>query len=494
MLFLTVVGLFTVRITLNALGVEDYGIFNVVGSFVALFSVLTATLTSATQRFLSFHLGKRDYEAYSKTFSLLLISFAAISLFILIIGEIAGLFAFDGFLKIPTEKIGQAKWVYQTCLFTFLFNMMAIPFTSSIISNEEMKAFAYLSIIDGLLKLGIVYLLMAFHGERLKLYGILLLLVSIIDLTFYSIYCKVRFKYCKIRVVWDSSLFKELTSYTGWNLLGALSGVLATQGQNILLNIFFGPIINAAKAIGDRIQQVISSFSSNFYMAVTPQIIKSYAANEIERMLNLAIQSSKFSFYLLYILSYPLICAMNEILGLWLGADSKSPEMVGFAILSLIYSMVNCLEQPITQMIRATGKIKLYQIMVGSCTLLFIPLAWLALKLGASPLSTMTILIIVMGSTMVIRLRVANQQVGLRGAVYFKKVVLPITIVATSSSLLFFLIYPFELTSMWVNLLFKSAVSFTFGITLVLTIGTTKSEKAIIMGILKNRLAHFRGK
>ncbi len=492
MLFLTVISLFTVRITLEAIGVEDYGIYNVVGSFVALFSVLTATLTSATQRFLSFHLGKKDYEGYGKTFSLLLMGFAVISVVILLIGEIAGIYAFDGFLKIPADRLDAAKFVYQTCLVSFLFNMMAIPFTSSIISNERMSAFAYLSILDGVLKLGIVYLLLIFSGEKLKLYGILQMGVCMLNFAFYSIYCHRKFKYCKIRFVWDKGLFKELTAYTGWNLLGALSGVLATQGQNVLLNIYFGPVINAAKAIGDRIQQVISSFSSNFYMAVTPQIIKSYAANELDRMRNLAIQSSKFSFYLLYILSFPLICAMDQILEVWLGPDSKSPEMVGFACLSLVFGLVNCLEQPITQMIRATGKIRNYQILAGSCTLMFIPIAWLTLKSGASPLSTMVVLIMIMALTMVIRLKVAKKQVGLSISSYLGKVVLPIIIVTIPSVLLYWGSIYIVVESLWTGLLIKASGAFVAGVLLVMVFGVTHSERSLITTSIRNRLMRHK--
>lgn len=491
MIFLTLINLYTVRITLNVLGIEDYGIYTVVGSFVALFGVITSTLTSATQRFLAFNLGEKNYEAYSRTFSLLVVSFLVLALIIVLIAEIAGLFAFESLLKVPEDRMDAAKWVYQTSLITFIIYLIIIPYTASIVANEKMSAFAYISIIDGILRLGLVYLLTIINFDRLILYGILTLAEAIVISALYMSYCHVKFEYCKFKILYDKTLFKELSSYTGWNLLGALSGTLTTQGQSILLNVFFGPVVNAAKGVADKIYNVIYSLSSNFYMAVSPQIVKTYAAKDYDRMRNLTIKSSKFSFFLLFIVSFPAMACMDSILTLWLGEDGKSVDMAGFSRLVLIQGMLNSLEVPITQMIRATGKIKEYQIKVGVFTLMYIPLAWIALKLGGSALTSMWVLIALYAFVLFIRLRQAHKQVDLSIKYYLKKVILPIMIVVSVSSLSYFLLLNnLRFDKIWDSILIIGGSCFLISLLIIGIFGLDKSEYSIVRKIVISKL-HF---
>lgn len=487
MLFLTVISLYTVKITLNALGVVDYGIYNVVASVVASLSFLNGTLTSATQRFLSFHLGKNDYKAYSKTFSLLLIGFIVISIAILIIGEIIGIFFIDDWLSIPPDRIYAAKWVYQSAIFTFIFHLLIVPYSSSIVANEKMSAFAYISIIDGVLKLLLVYLLVVSPFDRLIYYGVLTLIEAAIVFLLYVIYCHRAFPYCRFEFLWDKSLFKELTAYTGWNLFGSVSGVLITQGQNILLNIFFGPVINTAKAIADKVNAVVSSFSTNFYMAITPQIIKSYAAGDNERMMNLAMKSSRLSFFLLLLISFPLIVCMESILDLWLGDDSVSESMIGFSKLALVYCLVASLEQPITQMIRATGHIRNYQLKVGVWTLCYIPVAAIVLYLGASAISTMIVLIILYAFVQAIRVSIAHKEVGLNFKEYNKGVTIPILTVSIISVILYFGIGHINLSNMLVNLITRGFISLSTCILIIWFAGMTTSDKNYIKNIINKK-------
>ncbi|MCM1140481.1 MAG: lipopolysaccharide biosynthesis protein [Muribaculum sp.] len=487
MLLLTVIGLYTVKITLNALGVVDYGIYNVVASVVASLSFLNGTLTSATQRFLSFHLGKNDYEAYSKTFSLLLIGFVVISIAIFIVGEIIGFFFIDDWLSIPPSRINAAKWVYQSAIFTFIFHLLIVPYSSSIVANERMSAFAYISIIDGILKLLLVYLLVASPFDRLIYYGVLSLVETIIVFLLYVLYCRRAFQYCRIEFLWDKSLFKELTAYTGWNLFGAVSGVLITQGQNILLNIFFGPVINTAKAIADKISVVVNSFSANFYMAITPQIIKSYAAGDVDRMMDLAIRSSRLSFFLLLLISLPLIVCMESLLDLWLGHDSVSQSMIRFSQLSLVYCLVNSLEQPITQMIRATGHIRNYQLKVGVWTLCYIPLASLVLYFGASAISTMVVLIILYSLVQCIRVRIAHNEVGLDIKEYSIGVLIPILIVLILSTPVYVGIKSIHISNMFANLVLRVLMSLFACIVIIWYAGMTREDRYNIIRIVKGK-------
>lgn len=491
MLIVTAVGLYTVKITLKALGVIDYGIYNVVASVVASLGFLNGTLTSATQRFLSFHLGKNDYASYSKTFSLLLMGFIVISVVIFMIGEGFSFFFIDKLLDIPQDKHYAAQWVYQTAIVTFIFHLLLVPYTSSIVANEKMSAFAYISIVDCGLKLILVYLLLLSSKDRLIYYGILTMIESIIIFALYVIYCHKAFRYCRFKLVWDKSLFKELTSYTGWNLFGSISSILITQGQNILLNIFFGPVINTAKAIADRINSVVSSFSTNFYMAVTPQIIKSYAYGEQSRMITLAISSSRFSFFLLLLVSFPLVVCMKSILVLWLGARSVTNEMVEFSKLSLLFCLITCLEQPITQMIRATGEIKSYQMKVGIFTLLYIPIAAIVLYFGAPPISTMIVLIILYSIIQIIRVRVAHAEIKMNYKIYNKEVTRPICIVFIISLILYkvFEIFCYE-ESLW-EIIKTGLVSFLSILIIIWTLGLTKVDRTYIVSILKNKILNF---
>lgn len=314
-----------------------------------------------------------------------------------------------------------------------------------------------------------------------------MLSINIINLIMHITYCQIKFKYCKYIWEWNKKLFKELSSYTGWNMIGSISTTLIVQGQNLLLNIFFGPVINAAKAIGDKIMTVINSFSANLFMAVTPQIIKSYAAGEIQRSINLVIRSSKISYLLLFILSFPLICNMDFILQIWLGKDSKTPDMVFFSQLMLIYCMVNSLEQPITRIIQATGDIKRYQIFVGASTLCYLPLATLALWIGCSAPTTMIVLIAIVIITQFIRVQIAHSQTGLPYREYFTNVISPILIITTLSVPVYFITNHFNnLESLGYNII-SILSTLAFALLLSWIIGFNKMDKQMIYNILKKK-------
>lgn len=487
MIFLTLINIYCVRITLEALGVEDYGIYNVIGSAVWSLAILKVTMSSATQRFFSYHLGRNDYINYSKTFTSLLGGFIIIAIITIIIGEILGVFFLNSWLRIPTDRLFAAKYVYQLSLITVASDMIMIPYVSSIIANEKMSAFAIFSIIDGILKLVIVYILIICNIDKLILYGYLMLSINIINLIMHITYCQIKFKYCKYIWEWNKKLFKELSSYTGWNMIGSISTTLTVQGQNLLLNIFFGPIINAAKAIGDKIMTVINSFSANLFMAVTPQIIKSYAAGDIQRSINLVMRSSKISYLLLFILSFPLICNMDFILQIWLGKDSKTPDMVIFSQLMLIYCMVNSLEQPITRIIQAKGDIKKYQIYVGLSILSYLPIAALTLYLGGSAPITMIVLIIITMLTQFIRVYIAHFLTGLSKREYLVKVISPIFIITILSIPVYVVNNHYKnLESLSYNII-SILTTFAFALLLSWFFGFNKNDKQMIYNITKKK-------
>lgn len=488
LLLLTAVNLYTVNVTLRVLGVVDYGIYNTIASLVASLAVLNGAMTSATQRFLSFHLGKGDYEAYSRTYSLLIIGFMILVAAIMALGEGLGILFLDNWLKIPADRMSAARWVLQTSIAAFVLQLMTIPFAASIVANEKMSAFAMFSIVDGILKLGLVMLLLTIHSDRLILYGVLIAVETLVVLGLHIWYCRRNFKFCHFEWIWDRNLLKEVTSYTGWNLFGSVSGMLTTQGQNILLNIFFGPVINAAKAIGDRITNVVQGFSTNLYMAVSPQIIKSYAAGDMERTMSLVLKSSRFSFMLLTVMAFPLICNMNGVLGVWLGSASRSEDMVQFSSLMLLYCLIGCLEPPISRLIQATGQIRRYQITVGCFTILYIPVAALALWLGCSAVMTVVVLMVVMGLAMILRLYVAHNQTGLSYGRYFSEVIVPIIYVAVAETAgyLLSLQLPYG-DSVWLTFA-GLAMSMCYSIVVVWLFGLKRDDRRFLIDSIRKKL------
>lgn len=489
LIFLTLINLYAVRITLEALGEVDYGVFNVICSLVLSMSILTGALTSASQRFLSYHLGKKDFGKYSHTFTLLILTFLILAGVLILVGEALGYFFINKWLDIPPDRIHAAHWVFQTTLATFAISLVTIPYTASIVSNERMDAFAIFSLVEGVLKLTIAFILLHYVGDRLILYGVLCAANCVVVFLMTMQFCHSKFKYCRYVWKWDGSIFKDLLSYTGWNLFGSLSGMLDIQGQNILLNIFFGPVINAAKAIADGIHSVISGFSNNLYMAVSPQIIKSYAAADYVRALNLVMRTSKMSFLLMFALSFPLICNMNGLLSIWLGADSKIPEMTAFSQLILVYALVISLEPPISRIIQATGNIKRYQLSVGSITLTYIPVTALAFSLGGSAILSLIILIIIMGAAQIVRVYIAKSQVYLSPSKYCKEVMAPILKVSVIGVATYMLtILTSSSDDAIFHILLRTAAAGICGVIIVVIIGLNKDDRFFIKEMIKEKL------
>ena len=489
LIFLTLVNLYTVRVTLEALGDIDYGIYDVIASVVASLSVLTGAMTSATQRFLSVRLGRNDYEGYSRMFTLLLICFLGMTAIILIIGEPLGLLAINKWLNLPPDRLNACYWVFQASLAAFALGLITIPYNSSIVANERMGAFALFSIVEGVLKLSIALLLMHYGGDRLILYSILTMLISLVVLLMSMQYCHSSFKYCRYRWKWDRQIFSQLSQYTGWNLFGSVSSILATQGQNILLNIFFGPLINTSKAIADRIQHVINGFSVNLYMAASPQIIKSYAAEEFGRALNLVTKTSKMSFLLIFVISFPLLCNMDGLLGIWILKSTETPYMIAFSRLILLYCLALSLEPPISRIIQATGQIRKYQVSVGIITLSFIPIAALSLWLGASAPTTLIIQISILLIAQAVRVVIAHGQVGLSYSDYFSEVVLPIVRIAVIAvPSYFFLMHQGSASSGFMMIVLNTLLAGIWGLAITVLVGLNQSDRKLVMEMTVKKL------
>ncbi len=449
-------------------------------------------MTSATQRFLSFHLGKEDFYSYSHTFTLLLISFAILAIALLLIGESFGYLIIERWLNIPSDRVHSAYWVYQTSLAAFAIGLITIPYTSSIVANERMGAFALFSIVEGGCRLATALILIVYAGDRLILYGVLTALTSLIVLFISMIFCHTKFKFCRYIWKWDKNIFTRLSTYIGWNMFGSLSSMLSSQGQNILLNIFFGPLVNTSKAIADRIFNVINSLSSNLYMATSPQMVKSYAIQDLNRCNDLLLKTSKISFLLVFVIAFPLLCNMPQILEFWLGADSNAPYMIGFCRLILIYCLILTLEPPITSIIIATGNIKRYQIWIGAVTLSYIPVTALVLQFGSSPIMTLIILMITMAIAQYVRVNIAHSQVGLSYSKYAKMVIRPILKVSIIAIPIYSILTEWEIPGFWFALICKTLTATCFGLTIAALLGLNRTDREMILGLIKKKMAHSK--
>lgn len=474
MLFTMGVSLYTSRIVLNTLGVEDFGIYNVVGGIVAMFVIVSGSLSTAISRFITFELGKGDVQKLKKIFSTSVSVQVIIALAVCALAEVVGVWFLNEKMNIPIERLPAANWILQCSILTFMINLISVPYNASIIAHEHMKAFAYISILEITLKLFIVYSLAMFAYDKLIMYALLLLLVAFIIRIVYGVYCKKKFSECAYSFVLDKSLLRSMLSFAGWNFIGSSSAVLRDQGVNIALNLFYGPIVNAARGISFQVNTAIMGFVNNFMMALNPQITKSYASEDREYMQLLIHQGARFSFYLLLFLSLPVFFEAQSVLVLWLNVVPQ--HTVLFVRLILIFAMCESLSGTLVTAMLATGKIRNYQIVIGGLQLLNFPVSYSLLYFGFFPEVTMIVAITISLICLFSRLLFFNTLIGVSVKSYIFSVLINILLVSVCSIILPLVIY----YSMDVGLLriliicFSSAISVLFSIYVV---GCSKVER-----------------
>lgn len=436
-MFITMlVSLFTVRVVLKTLGVVDYGVYNVIGGVVTTMAFITDVLANASQRFFAVELGRKDTNKLQQTFGLIMVAYLLVAVVILVIGETLGVWFVNSQMDIPIERKDAAMVVYQFSLASFLVSMVISPFNALIIAHERMNVYAYVSILLVFLKLGIVYLLVIIHYDKLKVYALLMFLVSVLISSIYVIICRRSFPESKFMFRWDKKIFSSIFSYSSWTLLGTLAFVFNTQGLNILFNLFFGPVANAAYAIGNQVKTTINSFASNFFVATRPAMIKSYSEGNYQYTNKLFYFSSKIIFSLLFIMIAPLFVEIDYILRLWLGEVEL--YMPGFVRLMLIYAIVLSVSEPITAIAQAAGKVKIYHGLVDSFTLLTLPLTYIGFKIGLEPQWGFIISIVVFIIAHILRLIVLRSFYVLSLREYTVNFILPciITLIVTVCSII----------------------------------------------------------
>ena len=396
------VSLYTVRVVLAVLGAEDYGIYNVVAGTVTMLGFLSGAMATASQRYFAYDIGKNDMEHLKTSFSVMLQIYLLLSLVIILLAETAGLWLVNHRLVIPPVRMAAANWVFQCAVLSFTLTLITAPYMANIIAHERMSVYAYVSIMEALLKLGAVLLLRALPCDKLVLYGVLLCAVSAVNTALYRAYCRRNFPECRLRLIKDRELFREMAGYGGWNLFGSTVGIAKNQMINILLNMRFGAVVNAARGVAGQVNSAVVTFSGNFSTALRPQIIKTYAAGKSEETAVLVLRGCKLTFFLMYVLALPLCLEADFVLGIWL---KNPPELAAsFARLALIDAVIDSISYPLMTLAQATGRIRLYQSVVGGLLLMNLPLSYLALKMGFPAVSVMVVAIFVSIAALIFRL------------------------------------------------------------------------------------------
>jgi len=490
MLLTMAIGLYTSRVILRELGVVDYGLYNVLGGVVSLFGFIQGSLRNASWRYITVSLGKGDFFNLQKTYSTAIYVHLIFSLLLILISETVGLWFFYNKMVIPETRINEAFWVYQISILTAVFSVMSSPSNSLILAHEKMSAFAYLSIYESIAKLFIVFLLVLFPHDKLLFYSILICIVQGSVRVSYFLYCRYNFKESKLIRLFDINLIREMSIFSGFTILPGLGIAGCGQGLNLLLNIFFGPSVNAARGISVQVQHLVVSFINSFQQAFSPQITKLYASNQLDKMHKLVSKTAKFSFYLFFIPSMLIIFNIDYILKLWL--DNVPDDTSSFCIYTLLISMTETISYPFLVGAAANGKIKKYYTINGILLIMVVPIAYIFLKLGFSPISVyishFAFSILVMYS----RVRLGADLINYKIKKIPSEIITPVLAVSTISALCgFFLKHLFNVNDFWDFVMYMMLYGILL-LAIVLIVGMKKDERQFVIKSAISILKKFK--
>lgn len=483
MALIMLVTLYTSRVILNALGVVDFGIYNVVAGVVVLFSFLNSALMNASQRYLSIAVDANDEDDIQGVFSTCMLLHLLLCFILVVLAETVGLWFLNEKLSIPTERLTAANWVYQSAVLSTCVNVMRVPYHSMIIAEEDMSFFAYLSIVETILKLVIAYLITVFKCDRLITYSVLLLIVTLLVCFIYAYKCHKSYSLA-LSFRPKKHLIGEIALFSGWNIFGGVADVGYKQGTNMILNVFSGVTLNAAMGIAMQVRGAIYSFVSNLQIAANPQIIKSYSSGEYDRYQNLVYRISKYSFFLIYILAVPIILNMQVLLDFWL---KTPPEYAySFCTLTLIFCLVDSLSGPLWTSMQAMGNIRNYQIAISVLLLLNLPFTYVALSRGMSPDSLLYVQIAICAVSLFVRLLFSRHYAKLSARQYLKEVLIPITgVISLSLPIPLIIAYSFSGIE---KLICTIVTSLVFTSLSVWYIGFKAEERSIVINLIKTKL------
>ena len=480
--------LFTSRVVLAALGVNDYGIYNVVGGFVAMFAIVSQAMTTATQRFLSFEIGKGNNGKITDLFSTAVLIHIFIAIFVLVVAETAGLWFLNNKMVFASSRYIAANWVYQFSILTFIVNIISVPYNASLVAYEKMNAFAYVSIIEVILKLLIVYALFITGIDKLIMYSFLLCLVAFSIRLIYGIYVKKHFPECRCEWRINKYFRKKMFSFVSWNMIGSIAFILKEQGINVVLNLFFGSSVNAAKGVTSQVMGALTSFTGGFTTALNPQIIKLYSSGQKEQMFKLVFRGSKFSYLLIYTLSLPVFLEAPFLLKLWL-VEVPNYTIVFLRIVILV-SLIDSMSYALITSVHASGKVKWYQIINGSILMLTLPCVYLSLKLGSPPYYAFIISLIISVLCLFVRLLILRNLINFPITTFAKEVLgrnLGVTLLSSVIPITLYL----NLSLGFGSAIIVVIVSLLITIIVDYVIGLTKIEKIRVSEIVSKKIKTF---
>lgn len=481
MFFVMAVTIYTSRVVLAVLGIEDYGVQNAVGGIVGMFSLISGSMSNSVMRFITFELGKGDKTKLPKVFSTSVNVMLLLAISVFIIGEILGLWFLNYKMSIPEGRIVAANWVFHFSLLTFVVNVLSIPYNATIIAYERMNVYAQISILEVILKLFIVYLLTLSSIDRLILYSLLLFSVALLIRIIYWIYCRKSFQECEYHLIYDKNLLKRMSSFAGWNFFGQSTAVISGQGVNLLMNVFFGVFVNAARGVSGHVQSAVMQFVNSFTVALNPQITKSYASGNIGYMQRLIYSGAKVSYFLTIFITIPLFLETETVLRLWLGVIPD--YSVTFVQLTLVFVSISVITGTLIPSLHATGQIRKYMIIIGVSEIIIFSICILAYRLGFSPESSYHIYNFSYLCLIFVRLILIKDLIHISIKEYCLKVLLRITLVT---------IFAFTIPAFVINLFDPTIVRLAFSLLLctcttgifVYFVGLEKKEKQIMKNAL----------
>lgn len=491
MLIVMAISIFTVRIVLENLGIVDYGIYNVVGGLSSCFIFFHTALTNATQRFLNFELGKNNFVRLSRIFNISLELYAVIAIAVIIVGCIGGTWFVLNKLSIPPGKETAACITLYATLAGISFIFISAVYEAVLISRENMKVYAYTGLFDAFAKLAVAYAIAVIPFDKLISYSILFTVFSIAPKAFMIYYCRKHYGESEIKPYWDKNLFKEIFSFSGWNFYGTAVWMVNQQGINIILNIFCGPVINAARGIAYQVTNVVTNFCTNFFTAVKPQIIKSYAVGDFTGLYNLILRSSRYSVYLIWIFFLPIYLRIDYVLHLWL---TEVPDYTSlFVKWVLVYMVFETLNNPVWTAIQAVGKIKTTMVYSSTVFLLAFPLSYLCLRQGLAPWTVYPSLIVMRIAANAISLYMLRQYTGISLRQYARSVILPVILVTFVTMVI---MYPIDslFAQNFISLLIVSLLSLMVNAMIIGSVGIPRHELTVILSQISNVVKKITGK
>jgi len=483
MMFMMFLGLFTSRIVLTALGEDDFGVYNVVGGVVAMFTVISGSLTAAVTRFITFEMGKGSQGQVQKVYSTAVLVLALLSLIVAVLAEPVGLWFIENEMTIEPSRIPAARWVLHFSILSFVINLMSVPQMASITAHEQMSVYAGIGILDGVLRFVVALLTSRSSFDRLALYAALMTSVVLVVRLAYGIYCRRHIPECRYRMVFEPSLLKEMFAFASWNFIGSASGVLRDQGGNILINVFFGTAVNAARGVAAQLNGAIQSFVTNFMTAVNPQITKSYASGDKEYTFALVRKSSRMSYYLLFVFALPVLFTTDYLMELWL---KDVPEYsVSFVQLFLVFSLCESLSRPLMTALLATGRIRNYQLTVGGIQLLNIPISYIVLTKGGAPEMTIVVSIVISVISLFMRLLMFSRMTGFSIRYFLKQVLLNVFVVTVSALAIPFVLSEFYCADDFLSFGVMASITFLAAVLSVFYLGMTGPERKSVLKIFR---------